>query len=175
MMMSALYWTNTLSWIFIVLALRLKDVSVQTFRTNRTHYPDSESTNLCCYSLMLCAMRSISKYSLQFDPTGTRGKYSLQFDPTGTRGKYSLQFDSTGTRGKYSLLFDPTGTRGKYSLQFDPTGTRGEQRYTLHNRCDSFINFLIIKVNGSQWYNFGPECYLLCNFVSYEITVQYHL
>ena len=136
MMMSALYWTNTLSWIFIVLALRLKEVSVQTFRTNRTHYPDSESTNLCCYSLMLCAMRSISKYSLQFDPNGTRGKYSLQFDPT---------------------------------------GTRGEQRYTLHNRCDSFINFLIIKVNGSQWYNFGPECYLLCNFVSYEITVQYHL
>ena len=45
MMKSALYYTNTLCWIFIVLAI---------CRLTRTHYPASEPTSLCSFS-MLCA------------------------------------------------------------------------------------------------------------------------
>jgi hypothetical protein len=44
-------------------------------RTCRTHYPDSESTSICSFSLMLRAYRR-SKifffYSLWFDPTWAR-------------------------------------------------------------------------------------------------------
>ena len=45
----------------------------QTRRHTRTHYPDSEPTSLCSFSLMLRASRRSNKYefhSLWFDPLG---------------------------------------------------------------------------------------------------------
>ena len=68
MMMSALYSTSKLSWIFIWLAHSKLTVH-GTCRSPLTH-PDSELTNLCSYSLMLCSWQKSNKY--QF--------YSLCFD-----------------------------------------------------------------------------------------------
>ena len=44
------------------------------FCSTRTHYPDSESTNLCSYSFKLRSKRRHSKYQI----------YSFWFHPTGS-------------------------------------------------------------------------------------------
>ena len=56
MMRSALYQTNTLSWIFIVL-----DHGNNSGPT-LTHYPDSKPTSFCSFSLMLRDQRRSNKY-----------------------------------------------------------------------------------------------------------------
>jgi hypothetical protein len=72
MMRSALYKTNTLSWIFKVLSHWNNSPSCPP---TRTHYSNSEPTSLCSFSLMLGAQRRSNTY--QF--------YSLWFDPIGAR------------------------------------------------------------------------------------------
>jgi hypothetical protein len=45
-----------------------------TCRSTRTHYPDSEPTSLCSFSLILRALhykQQIPAYNLWFDPIGT--------------------------------------------------------------------------------------------------------
>ena len=42
----------------------LKQVSGQTCRSTRTHYPDSKTTSLWSYSLMMCAQRRSSNINL---------------------------------------------------------------------------------------------------------------
>ena len=73
-MRSALYSTNTLSWIFIVLA-HWNNTPPINMSPTLTHYPDSKPTSLDSFSLMLNAYLRSSKY--QF--------YSSWFDPTGAR------------------------------------------------------------------------------------------
>jgi len=55
MMMSALYYTNKLSWIYIVLAHRNNspwwDISLHSART---HYSDSDPIHLISCSLIMC-------------------------------------------------------------------------------------------------------------------------
>jgi hypothetical protein len=56
MMRSALYKTNTVSWISFYSACSLKQQSAgRPCRPNRTHHPDYESTSFCSFSLMLRA------------------------------------------------------------------------------------------------------------------------
>ena len=67
------------SEINLVLLCQFIETTVRrwTCRSTRTHFPDSEPTNLYSYSLVLSDEQRISKnvfYSLQFDPTG--------FEPT---------------------------------------------------------------------------------------------
>ena len=57
MMMPALYLTNRLRWIFIVLAHWNNSPRVDMWCSTKTHYSDSEPINLCPYSLMWCAKR----------------------------------------------------------------------------------------------------------------------
>ena len=61
MIRSALCYTNMLSWI---LQCQLTETPVrrQTCRPTGTHYPDSEPTSLCSFSLMLCAQQRNNKY-----------------------------------------------------------------------------------------------------------------
>ena len=54
MMRSALYQTNQLDFFS---ASSLKQVCGQTCHPNQTHYPDSEPTSLCSFSLMLRVQR----------------------------------------------------------------------------------------------------------------------
>jgi hypothetical protein len=49
MLMSALYSTNTFNWIFIVLAHWKNNQRIDI----SLHYPDSEPTSLCPYTLKL--------------------------------------------------------------------------------------------------------------------------
>ena len=66
---------NMLSWIFfIMLDHWLNSLHIDMSPT-RTHYPDSEPTCLCSFSLMLHVKWRSNKY--QF--------YSLWFDPIGSR------------------------------------------------------------------------------------------
>ena len=74
MMRSALYQNNMLSWI-LQCQITKTTVRGQTCRLTRTHYPDSEPTSLCSFSLMLRAYKrskNINLYSLWYDPTGAR-------------------------------------------------------------------------------------------------------
>ena len=68
--MSALYQTNTLNWIFTVLA-QCSNSSRKEMPHHSTYYPDSVPTNLCSYSLKLHAQRRTRKYQY----------YSIWFDP----------------------------------------------------------------------------------------------
>ncbi len=52
MMMSALYKTNMISWIFTVLT-HWNNSCGQTWHSTRTYYPDSWPTSLSSYTLML--------------------------------------------------------------------------------------------------------------------------
>ena len=73
-MRSTLYYTNTLSWI---LQCQLTETTVrrQTYRLTWKHYPDSEPTCLCSFSLLLYALRRSNKYQyycLWCDPIRAR-------------------------------------------------------------------------------------------------------
>ena len=73
MMMSSLYEINNLTLKFLQYQLTETTVRGQTCRSTLTHYSDSEPTNLCSFSFMLCAQRRSNKYqflSLWFDLTG---------------------------------------------------------------------------------------------------------
>ena len=61
----ALYQTNTLSWILILLAHWNKSSRIDmSHRPTRTHYPDSEPASLGSFYLM-CAQRRRKNYHLQ--------------------------------------------------------------------------------------------------------------
>ena len=78
-MMCAFYKTNTLSWIFIVLAHWINNP--QTCRSTQTHYSDSKQTSLFfSYSLMLHAWQRSNKYTF----------YSLRFYIPWTRTHYLM-------------------------------------------------------------------------------------
>ena len=51
MMMSALYWTNTLIWIF----------NSASSLNQQYHYPNSKPTSLCSYCLMYCILNIENK------------------------------------------------------------------------------------------------------------------
>ena len=73
MMMFSLYQTK--SYLFVLRQFTITTVRGQTCWPIWTHYPDSELTSLCSFSLMLRAQRRGNKYkfhSLWFDPTGAR-------------------------------------------------------------------------------------------------------
>ena len=84
MMRSALYQTNMLSQIFLQCQLTEIIIRRQTCLLTRTHYPDSEPTSLCSFSLMLRAQRRSNKY--QF--------YSLWFDLIGSHQYVQKNFDT---------------------------------------------------------------------------------
>ena len=93
MMMSALFQTNMLSWIFIVLDFWLTETifCMQTCCSTLTHYSDSKPTSLCSYSLVLCAQRRSNKHQFYcpwFDPTGAQ----IQIDRT--RGKHANHYNT---------------------------------------------------------------------------------
>ena len=71
MMRSALYQPNTLSWI-IQCQLIKTTVRGYTCHPNRTHYPDSESTRPCSFSLLLRRMNKYQFHSPWLDPIGAR-------------------------------------------------------------------------------------------------------
>ena len=74
MMRSALYQTNTLAG-FLQYQLTETTVCGYTCRSTLIHYPDSEPTSLCSFSLMQHTQRRSNKYqfcSLWFDPIRTR-------------------------------------------------------------------------------------------------------
>jgi hypothetical protein len=60
LMRSALYWTNTLSWVVTVLAYS-RTVRGQTFLPTWTHYPDSEPTSLCP---LCCVLRGEATHTI---------------------------------------------------------------------------------------------------------------
>jgi hypothetical protein len=65
---------STLSWIFIVISHWNNSTWIDMSPT-WTHYPDSESSSLRSFSLMLRAYQKSNKYqsfAFWFDPTGTR-------------------------------------------------------------------------------------------------------
>ena len=64
-MMSALYQTNTFSWIFIELAHGKNNPRVNISpHSDNYQYSDSESTSLDSYSLIQCAYQRNNKYQL---------------------------------------------------------------------------------------------------------------
>jgi hypothetical protein len=67
-MMSALFLTNTLSWILIVLAHWNKSLP-KTCRFTQTHYSSSEPTSLCLYSLVLLSREAIHTNFIVFGLT----------------------------------------------------------------------------------------------------------
>ena len=105
MMRSALYQTNTLSWIF---QCQLIETTVcgQTCRSTRTHYSDSEPTSLCSYSLMPRAQRRSNRYQL----------YSFQFDPIGAR-THDLPH-SRRARQPFTLPMNPRSTTGEHANHY---------------------------------------------------------
>ena len=75
MMRSTLYQTNMLSQFFLQCQLTETTVHRQTCRSTRTHYPDSEPTSHCSFSLILRAQRRSNKYQFNgiwFELTGVR-------------------------------------------------------------------------------------------------------
>ena len=63
-MRSPLYQTNGLGCIFIYCQLTETTVCGQTCCATRTHYPDSEPTSLCSFSLMLHVSREATNINL---------------------------------------------------------------------------------------------------------------
>ena len=88
MMRSALYQTNTLSWIYIACS------------PTQTYNPDFEPTSLCSFSLMLRAQRRSNKYQLVFgltrsglEPTihRTRSEHANHYNPDAVRNIFIQQ------------------------------------------------------------------------------------
>ena len=123
MLMSALYQTNTLSWIFI--QFTETTVRVQTCRSNRKHYSDSVTISLCSFSLMLRPQRRSNKYkSLKsgftrpgLEPTiyQTRGEHTNHYttdEPTiyHTRGEHTNHYTTDAVKLLYVWAFPMLNT-----------------------------------------------------------------
>ena len=89
--MSNLYYTNTLSWIFNVLA-DCRPVRVQTCSHTRTHCPDSQSDSLCPYSLLLNAVCLAEKQQIPIAQSIVLTRSVVEIAIYGTRAEHGNHY-----------------------------------------------------------------------------------